>query len=93
MTKESRQDAKFYASLALGFGMFLLGVFIPPIGYISNSVLMAGGMLLTIAAGLIGVDITKILKELRLLRDGIHLTNEERKQVINDLTEKPKEKE
>lgn len=88
MTKEDRQDVKFYTSLFLGFTLLIIGTFIPPIGYITSSMLLASGMILSIAAFLIGLDLTKVFKEIRLLRDSTCLTEEERKQIINDLTKK-----
>lgn len=88
MSKEDRQDIKFYTSLLLGFALLVIGTFIPPTGYITSSMLIASGMILSIAAFLIGLDLTKVFKEIRLLREGTLLTEEERKEIINDLTKK-----
>lgn len=48
--------------------MLVLGVLLPPMGVIHNSVLIAGGMILTIAAGCIGIDFAKIIRELNKLK-------------------------
>lgn len=87
LTPETRKDLKFYFSLILGFSMLMAGCILPPIGNISNSVLMAGGMLLTITAGCIGIDLGEIIREFRLLKekgvDNIDLDKKE-KQNSND---------
>lgn len=70
LTPETRKDIKFYFSLILGFSMLMTGCLLPPIGNISNSVLMAGGMMLTITAGCIGIDLADIVREFRLLKEG-----------------------
>ena len=69
LTQETRKDFKFYFSLILGFSMLMTGCILPPIGNISNSVLMAGGMLLTLTAGCIGIDLGEIIREFRLLKE------------------------
>lgn len=87
LTPETRKDLKFYFSLILGFSMLMTGCILPPIGNISNSVLMAGGMMLTITAGCIGIDLGEIIREFRLLKekgvDNINL-NKKEKQNQND---------
>ncbi len=65
---ETRRSCKFYTCVFLGFAMLVLGVILPPMGIIHNSVLIAGGMILTIAAGCIGIDFAKILHEINRLR-------------------------
>lgn len=89
LTPETRKDFKFYFSLILGFAMLMTGCLLPPIGNISNSVLMAGGMMLTITAGCIGIDLAEIIREFRLLKEGkcvdnIDLDKIENKQNQND---------
>lgn len=68
MDSETRRSCKFYTCIFLGFAMLVLGVLLPPMGIIHNSVLIAGGMILTIAAGCIGIDLAKILHELNRLK-------------------------
>ena len=75
LTPETRKDIKFYFSLMLGFSMLMTGCILPPIGDINNSVLMAGGMLLTITAGCIGVDLKEIIREFRLLMESKSVDN------------------
>lgn len=83
LTPETRKDLKFYFSLILGFSMLMTGCILPPIGNISNSVLMAGGMMLTITAGCIGIDLGEIIREFRILKekgvDNIDLDKNENK--------------
>lgn len=68
ISKESRKSFKFYATLFLGFSMLMTGCLIEPQGQIHSSVLMAGGMILTIAAGCIGIDLAEIIHQFVLLR-------------------------
>lgn len=48
------RDKKFYACLILGSVFALIGIFQPPIGEISNSVLILVGQFLLLAAGVEG---------------------------------------
>lgn len=68
ISKETRKSFKFYASLLLGFAMLMTGCIIEPQGQIHSSVLMAGGMILTISAGCIGIDLAEIIHQFVLLR-------------------------
>lgn len=75
ISRETRKSCKFYASLILGFVMLLIGCIIEPSGQIHSSVLMAGGMILTIAAGAIGIDLAEIIHQFRILREGKSVDN------------------
>lgn len=75
-TSDIRNDCKFYFSMILGFILLLVGCFIEPPGEISSSVLIGAGMILTITAGLIGVDLQKIIREFRYLREGTDINKE-----------------
>ena len=81
MSKEVRQDFRFYITSGLGFALLVIGCFIDPPGVISTSVLIGSGMLLTLTAGIIGVDLSKIIKEFRFLQAGIQLTDEEKEEI------------
>ena len=81
MSKEVRQDFRFYITLGLCFALLVIGCFIDPPGVISTSVLIGSGMLLTLTAGIIGVDLSKIIKEFRFLQAGIQLTDEEKEEI------------
>lgn len=81
MSKEVRQDFRFYITLGLGFALLVIGCFIDPPGVISSSVLIGAGMLLTLTAGIIGVDLSKIIREFRFLQAGIQLTDEEKEEI------------
>ena len=81
MSKEVRQDFRFYITLGLGFALLVIGCFIDPPVVISSSVLIGSGMLLTLTAGIIGVDLSKVIREFRFLQAGIQLTNEEKEEI------------
>lgn len=81
MSKEGRQDIRFYVTLLLGFALLVIGCFIDPPGVISSSVLIGSGMILTLTAGIIGVDLSKIIKEFRFLQAGFQLTDNEKEEI------------
>lgn len=68
LSSEARRSCKFYTCIFLGFALLVLGALLPPMGVIHNSMLVAGGMILTIAAGCIGIDFAKILHEINRLK-------------------------
>lgn len=70
MTKELRKDIKFYFSMICAMGLFVMGALLPPLGIIHNSVIMAGGMICAIAGGCIGIDITELVHQFRLMKAG-----------------------
>ena len=88
MTVETRKDLRFYVSLSLGFVMLVIGVICPPIGVISNSVLMAAGMILCITAGCIGIDFAKIIHEFMLLKNSKCLPPDEQAKILEELEER-----
>lgn len=75
--REIRKDLKFYFSMICGVGLLVMGAIMPPLGVISNSILFAGGMILCIAAGCIGIDLTEIIHQFRLLKDGKCVDNDQ----------------
>lgn len=82
---EIKKECRFYVCLILGFALMVMGFFAPPIGTISNSVLVGSGMLLSIGALAIGIDIKGCIHELRLLRvDAMKSTNSEEKRNEED---------
>ena len=87
MSKEVRQDFRFYITLLLGFALLVIGCFIDPPGVISSSVLIGSGMLLTLTAGIIGVDLSKIIREFRFLQAGVQLTDQEKEEIKESLIE------
>lgn len=68
MNRETRKSIKFYISLILGYSLLIMGALLPPIGIISNSVLIGGGMILCISAGCIGIDLADIIHQFVLLK-------------------------
>lgn len=85
MSKESRQDIRFYVTLFLGFILLVIGCFIEPPGVISGSVLIGSGMILTLTAGIIGVDLSKIIKEFRFLQAGVILNDTEKEEIKKEI--------
>lgn len=92
LSSEVRKDIKFYTSLFLGFSLLLIGCFIEPPGQISSSVLMGSGMIFTITAGIIGIDLSKIIKEFRFLQSNIILSEEEKNEIKQKYIEEFKKK-
>ena len=80
ISRETRKSCKFYSSLILGFVMLLIGCLIEPSGQIHSCVLMAGGMILTIAAGAIGIDLAEIIHQLRLIKEDKDLIIKQQKE-------------
>lgn len=63
-----KKECRFYVCLIFGFSLMVMGFFAPPMGSISNSVLVGSGMLLSIGALAIGIDIKGCIHELRGLK-------------------------
>lgn len=59
-----QKDIKFYILIGLGFSLCLTGLLAPPMGIIDNSVLIATGLFLSVAGGLIGAVIHLDFKNL-----------------------------
>ncbi len=68
--KDNRREVRFYVCLVLGFVLIMCGFFAPPMGEIHNSVLVGAGLLLSIGALAVGIDLVGCIHELRLLKTG-----------------------
>lgn len=66
-----RKEWRFYVTLLLGYVLLILGFFTNPPGIISSSVLIASGLLFSIGAMGLGIDIKGIIHEYRLLKENI----------------------
>lgn len=66
-SEDTRREVRFYVTLSLGYGLMILGCLLPPLGVIKNSVLFGSGMILALAAMIVGIDLTKVIRELRQL--------------------------
>jgi len=66
-TNETRREWRFYVCLALGFSLMASGFYVPPLGIIDNSVIVAAGILLCIGALAVGIDLKGCIHEFRLL--------------------------
>lgn len=64
-----RKEWRFYVTLLLGYVLLILGFFTNPPGIISSSVLIASGLLFSIGAMGLGIDIKGIIHEFRLLKE------------------------
>ena len=69
--KDNRREIRFYVCLLLGFILMMCGFFAPPMGQIHNSVLVGAGLLLSIGALAVGIDLVGCIHELRLLKTGV----------------------
>lgn len=77
MSLENKREMRFYSCLVMGFSLVVGGFFSPPLGIIDNSVIVAFGILLSLGALCVGVDLKGIIHELRAFKDGIPLPKEE----------------
>ena len=62
-------ECRFYVCLILGFSLMVMGFLAPPMGTISNGVLVGAGMMLILGGLSVGLDIKGIIFELRKLKD------------------------
>lgn len=84
MSLENKREGRFYTCLVMGFSLVVGGFFSPPLGIIDNSVIVAFGILLSLGALCVGVDLKGIIHELRALKLGTPLPEEEEKENGND---------
>ena len=68
MSKESKQEMKYYTPLIMGFIIMTIGLIAPPLGAIPSSAIYAGGCFLILCAAVVGLDVPAILREIRLLK-------------------------
>lgn len=62
-------ECRFYVCLILGFSLMVMGFLAPPMGTISNGVLVGAGMMLILGGLSVGLDIKGIIYELRKLKE------------------------
>lgn len=75
-SNEIRREIRFYVCLLIGSALMFFGFYVPPLGVISNSVIVAAGMLLCIGALAVGIDLKGCIHELRLLKKDLEEDNE-----------------
>lgn len=63
-----RQEFRFYVTFLCGFALLMLGFYSPPQGEIADSVIIASGIIISIGALAVGVDIKGIIAELVKLK-------------------------
>mgnify|MGYP006874322796 CR=1 FL=1 len=68
MTRETKNDIKFYICLFLSFGLMLTSLLLPPVNVITTSVLYAAIIILALGGLIAGIDLEGILKELNELK-------------------------
>lgn len=62
-------ECRFYVCLILGFSLMVMGFLAPPMGTISNGVLVGAGMMLILGGLSVGLDVKGIIYELRKLKE------------------------
>lgn len=68
MTKDARQELRYYTPLIMGFSIMIIALLCPPIGALPSSAIYAGGCFLVLAGAVIGMDIPAILHEVNELK-------------------------
>lgn len=68
---ENKREWRFYTCLVMGFALVCGGFFSPPLGIIDNSVIVAFGILLSLGALCVGVDLKGIIHELRMFKNDV----------------------
>lgn len=76
-SNDIRREWRFYTCLFLGFFLLVAGFYVPPMGMIDNSVIIASGIILCIGAMAVGVDLKGCIRELRLLQSNTPVTDDE----------------
>lgn len=84
-----REEIRFYVCLVLGYSLMMIGIWIPPVGIISNSVIIASGILLCIGALSIGIDLKGIIHEIRVMREDNRKWLNEEKELRDDRDREP----
>jgi len=78
---ELHREIRFYTCLLMGFSLMVWGFMTPPPGEISDSALIASGILFSIGALGVGIDIKGCISEIIRLRETEHrLLKEESQQ-------------
>ena len=68
MFRENKQEIRFYVCLGLTYILLMISLFLPPINVITQSVLYAAIIILGVGALSLGLDISGILREIRLIK-------------------------
>lgn len=71
MTKETRQEMRFYVLIFMSFSLLVMGFWVYPPGTITSSVLVAAGLLMSLGGLSVGLDLKELIREIRLLRRDI----------------------
>lgn len=68
MSKENKQEMRYYTPLIMGFIILMIAMLVPPIGVIPTSALYGAGMFLILCAAVVGLDIPAILHEINEMK-------------------------
>lgn len=68
MTRQDKNDWKFYTCLVMAYTMMMISLFLPPLNVITNSVLYGSIILLTLGGLAAGIDLEGILREMNDLK-------------------------
>lgn len=78
---DTRREVRFYVCLIMGFTLLVYGAVTPPPGHISQSIIIAAGIVFAIGAMCVGVDIRGIISDITKLREAeAKLLNGKRKE-------------
>lgn len=68
MARETRNDIKFYTCLIMAFALMVTSLFLPPLNVITESVLYASIIIISLGGLIAGIDLVGILKEANELK-------------------------
>lgn len=68
MSKENKQELRYYVPLIMGFIIMMIALISPPLGAISSSAIYGGGCFLILCAAVVGLDIPSLLHEINELK-------------------------
>lgn len=78
-----KREIRFYICLVMGFALLAYGAIVPPPGEVHKSLIIAAGILFSIGALCVGIDIRGIIQDVIRLY-------ETRKDLLKELANAPK---
>lgn len=68
ISRDTRNDIKFYICLAMAFGLMVTSLILPPLNVITESVLYASIIIISLGGLIAGIDLEGILKQFNELK-------------------------
>lgn len=68
MSKDNKQEMRYYTPLIMGFIIMMIALIAPPFGEVPKSAIYAGGAFLVLCAAVVGMDIPAILHEINEMK-------------------------